>query len=137
MNRLDEPDAILICVPTPLTESRDPDLSYVESTAQLIAERLRPGQLIVLESTTYPGTTRDVVLPILAKSGLKCGEDYHLAYSPERGPRQSRLLGRQNSQSNRRLRFDQPAARAKAIRQRCQPGYSGFFLRSGRGVQGA
>jgi UDP-N-acetyl-D-glucosamine dehydrogenase len=84
MNRLSEPDAILICVPTPLTESRDPDLSYVESTARQIAERLRPGQLIVLESTTYPGTTRDVVLPLLATSGLTCGEDYHLAYSPER-----------------------------------------------------
>jgi UDP-N-acetyl-D-glucosamine dehydrogenase len=84
MNRLNEPDAILICVPTPLTESRDPDLSYVESTAHQIAKRLRPGQLIVLESTTYPGTTRDVVLPILAESGLTCGKDYFLAYSPER-----------------------------------------------------
>jgi UDP-N-acetyl-D-glucosamine dehydrogenase len=84
MNQLKEPDAILICVPTPLTESRDPDLSYVESTARQISERLRPGQLVVLESTTYPGTTRDVVLPILAESGLKCGEDFYLAYSPER-----------------------------------------------------
>jgi UDP-N-acetyl-D-glucosamine dehydrogenase len=84
MSRLDEPDAVLICVPTPLTESRDPDLSYVESTARQIADRLRPGQLIVLESTTYPGTTRDVVLPILAKSGLRCGDDFYLAYSPER-----------------------------------------------------
>ncbi|QEG36023.1 UDP-N-acetyl-D-glucosamine 6-dehydrogenase [Bythopirellula goksoeyrii] len=84
MNRLDEPDAILICVPTPLTDSRDPDLSYVESTARLIAKRLRPGQLIALESTTYPGTTRDVMLPILATSGLKCGTDFFLAYSPER-----------------------------------------------------
>jgi UDP-N-acetyl-D-glucosamine dehydrogenase len=84
INRLNEPDAILICVPTPLTESRDPDLSYVESTAHQIAKRLRPGQLIVLESTTYPGTTRDVVLPILAESGLTCGKDYFLAYSPER-----------------------------------------------------
>jgi UDP-N-acetyl-D-glucosamine dehydrogenase len=84
MNRLSEPDAILICVPTPLTDSRDPDLSYVESTARQISERLRPGQLVVLESTTYPGTTRDVVLPILAESRLKCGEDFYLAYSPER-----------------------------------------------------
>ncbi|QDT73354.1 nucleotide sugar dehydrogenase [Lacipirellula limnantheis] len=84
MARLDEPDAILICVPTPLTPSRDPDLSYVESTAHEIAKRLRPGQLVVLESTTYPGTTRDVMLPILAASGLKCGTDFFLAYSPER-----------------------------------------------------
>ncbi|WP_165248312.1 nucleotide sugar dehydrogenase [Paludisphaera soli] len=82
--RLDEPDAILICVPTPLSESRDPDLGYVEASARAIAARLRPGQLVVLESTTYPGTTRDVVLPILAESGLRPGEDFLLAYSPER-----------------------------------------------------
>ena len=84
MQRLKEADAILICVPTPLSESRDPDLSYIESTARHIAAALRPGQLIVLESTTYPGTTRDVVQPILAGSGLKLGVDYFLAYSPER-----------------------------------------------------
>lgn len=84
MNRLSEADCLLICVPTPLSESRDPDLCYVESTARSIAPRLRKGQLVVLESTTYPGTTRDVVLPILAESGLKVGSDYYLAYSPER-----------------------------------------------------
>jgi UDP-N-acetyl-D-glucosamine dehydrogenase len=84
MLRLAEPDAILICVPTPLTDSRDPDLSYIESTARHIARVLRPGQLIVLESTTYPGTTRDVVLPILETSGLKVGQDFFLAFSPER-----------------------------------------------------
>ncbi len=82
--RLAEADVLLICVPTPLTASRDPDLSYVESTARQIAKVLRPGQLIVLESTTYPGTTREVVLPILETSGLTVGEDYFLAYSPER-----------------------------------------------------
>ncbi|MCE9554100.1 MAG: nucleotide sugar dehydrogenase [Planctomycetes bacterium] len=84
MRRLKEADALLICVPTPLSDSRDPDLSYVERTAEQIAAVLRPGQLIVLESTTYPGTTRDVVLPILAASGLSVGEDFFLAYSPER-----------------------------------------------------
>ena len=84
MTRLGEADALLICVPTPLSDSRDPDLAYVESTTERIAETLRPGQLVVLESTTYPGTTRDVLLPILAKSGLTVGEDYFLAYSPER-----------------------------------------------------
>jgi UDP-N-acetyl-D-glucosamine dehydrogenase len=84
MGRLSEPDAILICVPTPLTDSRDPDLSYVVQTAEQIAKTLRPGQLVILESTTYPGTTRDVVLPILAAGGLVVGRDYFLAYSPER-----------------------------------------------------
>jgi UDP-N-acetyl-D-glucosamine dehydrogenase len=82
--RLLEPDVIIICVPTPLTESRDPDLSYIVNSANAIAARLRPGQLIVLESTTYPGTTREVVLPILATRALEPGIDYFVAYSPER-----------------------------------------------------
>lgn len=84
MLRLSEADCILICVPTPLSESRDPDLTYIENTAKYIAATLRPGQLIVLESTTYPTTTRDVVLPILEQTGLKAGQDYFLAFSPER-----------------------------------------------------
>lgn len=77
-------DAALICVPTPLTKQREPDLSYVESAARLLAPHATNGMLIVLESTTYPGTTRDVVLPILAAAGRKAGRDFHLAYSPER-----------------------------------------------------
>ncbi|MCB9957538.1 MAG: nucleotide sugar dehydrogenase [Rhodospirillaceae bacterium] len=77
-------DAILICVPTPLTPQREPDLSYVDATARAIAASLRPGQLVVLESTTYPGTTREVVRPILDATGLTSGADYLLAYSPER-----------------------------------------------------
>jgi UDP-N-acetyl-D-glucosamine dehydrogenase len=84
MRRLSEPDALLICVPTPLSDTRDPDLSFVSSTAEEIAKVIRPGQLIVLESTTYPGTTRDVVLPILERTGLTAGKDFYLAYSPER-----------------------------------------------------
>ena len=80
MRRLGEPDAVLICVPTPLTPAREPDLSYVESTARGIAAALRPGQLVVLESTTYPGTTRGVVKPILDEAGV----EHFLAYSPER-----------------------------------------------------
>ena len=84
VERLADADAILICVPTPLSDSRDPDLSYVESTASALAPHLRRGQLVVLESTTYPGTTRNIVLPLLEQSGLKCGEDFFLAYSPER-----------------------------------------------------
>jgi UDP-N-acetyl-D-glucosamine dehydrogenase len=82
--RLSEADAIIICVPTPLTESRDPDLGYVIASTRAIAGSLRPGQLVVLESTTYPGTTRDVVLPILEAGGLRVGTDFFLAFSPER-----------------------------------------------------
>ena len=82
--RLDEPDVIVICVPTPLTDAREPDLTYIVNSAEAIARRLRPGQLVVLESTTYPGTTRDVVLPVLAAGGLEPGVDFFLAFSPER-----------------------------------------------------
>jgi UDP-N-acetyl-D-glucosamine dehydrogenase len=77
-------DAISICVPTPLRKTKDPDLSYVMVSAEAIRHHLNPGKLVILESTTYPGTTREVVLPILEKSGLKAGEDFFLAYSPER-----------------------------------------------------
>lgn len=82
--RLGECDVLAICVPTPLTAHRDPDLSYVAKTAEAIARTLRPGQLIVLESTTYPGTTDEVVKPILEAAGLKSGIDFFLGYSPER-----------------------------------------------------
>jgi UDP-N-acetyl-D-glucosamine dehydrogenase len=93
--RLRELDAVLICVPTPLDERREPDLSYVEQTARSIAPNLQRGQLIVLESTTYPGTTEELVLPILEQSGLRCpiargpeaeniNSDFFLAFSPER-----------------------------------------------------
>jgi UDP-N-acetyl-D-glucosamine dehydrogenase len=77
-------DAILIAVPTPLSRQREPDLSYVVSAASAVAQRLRSGHLVVLEATTYPGTTRDEVLPILERSGLEAGVDFHLAFSPER-----------------------------------------------------
>jgi UDP-N-acetyl-D-glucosamine dehydrogenase len=84
MARLGEPDAILICVPTPLTRHREPDMTYVVATAEAIAARLRPGQLVVLESSTYPGTTEEVVKPILERGGLVSGRDFFLGYSPER-----------------------------------------------------
>jgi UDP-N-acetyl-D-glucosamine dehydrogenase len=77
-------DAISICVPTPLRKTKDPDLSFIMAAVEAIHNHLTPGKLIVLESTTYPGTTREVVLPILEKSGLKVGQDFFLAYSPER-----------------------------------------------------
>jgi UDP-N-acetyl-D-glucosamine dehydrogenase len=83
-DRLRECDAIFICVPTPLGAHREPDNSYIHDTARAIAKRLRRGQLVVLESTTYPGTTEGEVLPILEESGLKCPDDFLLAFSPER-----------------------------------------------------
>ena len=82
--RLEEVDAICICVPTPLTKTKEPDLSYVTYESEEISKQLQPGQLVVLESTTYPGTTSTLVLPILERSGLKGGRDFYLAYSPER-----------------------------------------------------
>ena len=84
MSRLTEADCLLICVPTPLTSDHKPDLKYITQTAESIKQSLRPGQLVVLESTTYPSTTRQVLLPILEESGLKAGQDFFLAYSPER-----------------------------------------------------
>ncbi|MFC1763648.1 nucleotide sugar dehydrogenase [Planctomycetota bacterium] len=84
MSRLRQVDAVLICVPTPLTENREPDMQYVTISCETIAKYLKKGQLIALESTTYPGTSRDLMLPILESSGLKGGTDFHLAYSPER-----------------------------------------------------
>lgn len=83
-DRLGEPDALCICVPTPLTATRDPDLAFVIATTEEIAKRLKPGQLVVLESTTYPGTTREEVLPRLAATGLEVGRDFFCGYSPER-----------------------------------------------------
>jgi UDP-N-acetyl-D-glucosamine dehydrogenase len=81
---LRELDAISICVPTPLRKTRDPDISYIVNVTEQLARYLRPGQVIVLESTTYPGTTREVMLPKLQESGLTVGKDYFLAFSPER-----------------------------------------------------
>jgi UDP-N-acetyl-D-glucosamine dehydrogenase len=84
-SRIANADAILMCVPTPLTPSREPDMSYIENTTRSVAPHLRPGQLVVLESSTYPGTTEEVVKPILESvSGLRAGEDFFLAFSPER-----------------------------------------------------
>ncbi len=125
-SKIREVDALLICVPTPLDEHREPDLSFIQSTGEAIAPHLRAGQLIILESTTYPGTTEDFLLPILAKSGLRCAisgyatdgskvttpsnleSDYFLAFSPERedpGNKQfqthqiPKIIGGVNSQS--------------------------------------
>lgn len=83
-SRLAECDAISICVPTPLSKTRDPDVSYILASTESVAAALRPGQLVVLESTTYPGTTRELLLPAFEKIGLRVGQDFFLCFSPER-----------------------------------------------------
>ncbi|HET7747658.1 MAG TPA: nucleotide sugar dehydrogenase [Vicinamibacteria bacterium] len=83
-DRLAECDAVIICVPTPLSKTKDPDLTMVVDASRAIADRLRPGQLVVLESTTYPGTTEELILPLLSARGLEVGSDFFLAFSPER-----------------------------------------------------
>ncbi len=83
-SRLKKMEAVIIAVPTPLSEYRDPDLQYVVGTTEQVSENLQPGQLVVLESTTYPGTTEETLLPILSSNGLEAGRDFYLAYSPER-----------------------------------------------------
>jgi UDP-N-acetyl-D-glucosamine dehydrogenase len=82
--RVQELDALTICVPTPLSKTRTPDISFIVSAAESVASQMREGQLIVLQSTTYPGTTEEIVLPILERSGAKVGEDFFLGYAPER-----------------------------------------------------
>jgi UDP-N-acetyl-D-glucosamine dehydrogenase len=84
MGRLSEPDAISICVPTPLSKFKDPDVSFIVAATEAVKKRLRRGQAIILESTTYPGTTREIMLPALESTGLKVGQDFFLAFSPER-----------------------------------------------------
>ncbi|MDX1744643.1 MAG: nucleotide sugar dehydrogenase [Halobacteriales archaeon] len=83
-DRLSEPDAVLVCVPTPLDEHREPDMRFVIRTVEDVRDSLRKGQLVVLESTTYPGTTEDLVGGMLGEAGLECGSEYYLAFSPER-----------------------------------------------------
>jgi UDP-N-acetyl-D-glucosamine dehydrogenase len=84
MSRLSEPDAISICVPTPLSKFKDPDVSFIVAATEAVKKRLRRGQAIILESTTYPGTTREIMLPALESTGLTVGRDFFLAFSPER-----------------------------------------------------
>jgi len=96
-SRIKEVDAICICVPTPLTRTKDPELSYVINESETVSRYLQKGQLVVLESTTYPGTTREVMLPILERSGLKAGRDFYLAFSPERTDPGSKNYNIQNT----------------------------------------
>ena len=134
--RLDEPDAIIICVPTPLTDAREPDLTYIVNSAQAIAERLRPGQLVVLESTTYPGTTRDVVLPILAAERPEAGRRLLPGLQPRaRGPGQPPVLGPDDPQGRRRPRPGQPGAGRRPLRPGGRPGRARLQPGGRRGLQ--
>jgi UDP-N-acetyl-D-glucosamine dehydrogenase len=96
-SRLNEVDVVCICVPTPLTKAREPDLSYVIRASQVLSRHLRPGQLVILESTTYPGTTEELILPILQETGLKVGKDFFLAFSPERVDPGNKSYGTKNT----------------------------------------
>jgi UDP-N-acetyl-D-glucosamine dehydrogenase len=97
MLRLAEPDAISICVPTPLSKFKDPDVSYIVAATEAVKRTLRRGQAIILESTTYPGTTREILLPALEGTGLKVGEDFFLAFSPERADPGNPTYGSRNT----------------------------------------
>ena len=96
-SRLRECDVISIAVPTPLSKTRDPDVSFVVAASEFVAEALRPGQLVILESTTYPGTTREVLLPKLERAGLEVGEDFFLCFSPERVDPGNKVWGVKNT----------------------------------------
>lgn len=111
--RLADCDAIILCVPTPLTQQREPDLSYIVKTTEVVARTLRPGQLIALESTTWPGTTDEVMRPILEATGLKAGTDFFLAFSPEREDPGNERFGAANTPKV--VGADDDTARALAV----------------------
>ena len=116
MSRLGEPDAISICVPTPLSKFKDPDVSYIVAATDAIKRTLRRGQAIILESTTYPGTTREIMQPALESTGLEVGKDFFLAFSPERvDPGNPDLGYPQHAQSGRRDHGRLPARRGRAL----------------------
>jgi len=118
--KLSEADVIFICVPTPLAVGKLPDISYIERAGETIAASLRRGQLVILESTTYPGTTEDTLRPILEKSGLKLEDDFLLAYAPERvDPANARRTSRASSGARRREAPPPPSSSTGASSRRC------------------
>jgi UDP-N-acetyl-D-glucosamine dehydrogenase len=134
-DRLNEPDAILICVPTPLTEAREPDLTYVVNSAHAIAGRLRPGQLVVLESTTYPSTTRGVMLPILERAGLTAGTDFFVAFSPSARTRATRRTPSATSRRWSEGWTTQRRRRVRSVHGDRAEGGAGEHAGGGGGVQ--
>ena len=120
--RLGEADAVAICVPTPLGPDREPDLRFVEASARAVAAALRPGQLVVLESTTWPGTTEEVVKPILEAAGLRSGHDFFLAYAPERNlPAAANGASRVSWARTVRKRWRSPGRSTRPCPRRCMP----------------
>ena len=130
--RLAEADAIVIAVPTPLSRQHEPDLSYVEATADAIARTLRPGQLVVLESTTWPGTTEEVLRPRLERGGLKSGVDFFLAFSPEREDPGNREFSTATiPKDRRRRRAGGAGARDRVLRRARREHRAGLLHRDG------
>ena len=134
-SRVREVEAVIICVPTPLNKNREPDISYIIKTGEAVAPHLQRGTLVVLESTTYPGTTDEDLRAVLEKgSGLKAGVDFHLAFSPEReDPRQSRQQSGADSQSRRRPHARLPGPRLGALRESHQDHRARVLLPRRRG----
>ena len=117
MSALAEMDCIDIAVPTPLRKTKDPDMSYVVQAVEAVQQHLRKGQLVSLESTTYPGTTDELVKPMLEETGLKAGQDFYLAFSPERvDPANPAVPDEGHPEGRRRVRQGQHGHRLRAVR---------------------
>ena len=138
-SRIKEVEAVIICVPTPLNKNREPDISFIIKTGKSIAPHLHKGMLVVLESTTYPGTTDEDLREVLeAGSGLKAGTDFHLAFSPEReDPGNPNSKVAVDSQGHRRLHARVSRTREGRLRQSDQDAGAGFLLPRGRGDEAA
>ena len=136
--RLGEPDAISICVPTPLSKSKDPDVSYIVAATDAVKQTLRRGQTIILESTTYPGTTDEIMLPALESTGLTVGEDFFLAFCPERvDPGNATSGTREHAQDRRRHHGRLPALAAALYQPAIDTLVPVSLDRSGRARQAA
>ena len=131
--RIREVDAVIICVPTPLTKQREPDISYITNTGKAIVPHMRKGQLIILESTTYPGTTREDLLPILERRGLRVGEDFYLAFARTRGPGQPQLYHAGKSPRLSAATTPPAASSPEPSTARRRPRRPGLHLRGRRG----
>ena len=135
---LSEMDTISICVPTPLRKTKDPDLSYIIQAVEAVADHLHRGQLIILESTTYPGTTEEIVLPVLERNFLKVGEDFFLAFSPERvDPGKRTISDPERTQGGRRNYAALHAGRTGLIRCMRGPRGQGLLGANGRNGEAA